>query len=145
MRLILIMISLVVSMGAAGQTGLNVAKLFDGRYRNNPNASETIMSGEPLKQYKFELFHSVELKNMPEEADTLEQLVMKDGASAINKEVKYVGGHLYAGFYQLPPVKSMNRYLFYLNKNLIKEHKILMIYIEARVEWSDVRQFISVP
>ncbi len=144
MRLILMIISLVVSMEVAGQSGLNIAKLFDGRYCDNPNASETIISGENLKPYNIERFHSIKLENMSEEADSLGRLVVKDGVYAINKEVRYKGGHLYTVFYQFPPVNSINRYFFYLNTNLTGGHEILFIYIEGRAEWSDLTKTLAI-
>lgn len=142
-HLIIIFIAMIASLTAAAQTGLNVDALFDGRYRDNKSAVETIIKGEQLRKYDLSTYHSLTLADMPEAAAEIEQLVEKDGARAISREVSYRQGHLYYGFYQLPPYKGLSRHLFYLNQNLNKGNKIMLIYLDGIATTEFVKKLLK--
>ncbi len=130
-HLFLLFVALMAALPAVAQTGLNVNALFDGRYRNNKSAVETIIKGEQLNKYDLTTYHSLTLTGMPDAATEIERLVAKDGANSLSKEVSYRQGRIYYGFYCLPSYMGLHRYLFYLNQNLNKGNKILLIYIDG--------------
>ena len=131
-------------IAAKAQDGLNVAELYDGRYRENPNAVETIISGDGLSQYDLDIYHGLSIRGLSaDEQKKIERLVAKDGSSAVDKEVNYKGGYLYYGFYSLPPKNKKNCYLFYLNNNMKKGDKIIILYMEGRAGARKIKKMIT--
>jgi len=142
-HLFLLFVALMAALPAAAQTGLNVNALFDGRYRNNKSAVETIIKGEQLSKYNLTTYHSLTLTGLPDAATEIERLVAKDGANSLSKEVSYRQGRIYYGFYSLPDYKGLHRYLFYLNQNLNKGNKILLIYIDGVAGTAYVKKLLK--
>lgn len=136
--LITIMV-LMVSLAAMAQSGLQINALFDGRFRKSPKAVEIVVTGKEANTIKLTTYRSLSLTDDNEAAVLMESLVVKDGVTAIDKEVEYRGGKLYYGFYTLTPIKvgkksQLNRYIFYLNQNLHRnnpENKVTLIYMEG--------------
>lgn len=118
------------------QDNLKVGGLMDGRYRDTPNASETILIGDSkLKRIGITLYHSLSISDDPKFPETVEPLLSADTKSAIDREVVYRAGALYYGFYALPPIKkdrkNINRYIFYLNQHPMNGKQVILIYIEG--------------
>lgn len=134
--------ALGVSVSLA-QNRLNIGALFDGRYHDEPRASETQISGDKLARYALSLYRSLTLTDMPEAAEVIEPLVIKDGARAQDREVSYRDGGLYYGFYQLTPHNGTQRYLFYLNQNRSKGNKIILIYLEGSASRDKIKQMLK--
>lgn len=142
--LLLIAISISVAVGAMSQTGLSVNELFDGRYRNNPSATETVMNGGSLTKYDLTLYHSLTFTGDSSQATAIERLVAHDGAAAREKEVTYRHGQLYYGFYVLPRVNGKHRYLFYLNQYAAGVgDKIILIYIEGNAGKEAIKKLLK--
>lgn len=134
--------ALGVSVSLA-QNRLNIGALFDGRYHDEPRASETQISGDKLSRYSLSLYRSLTLTDMPEAAEVIEPLVIKDGLHAQDREVSYRDGGLYYGFYQLTPRNGTQRYLFYLNQNRNKGNKIILIYLEGSASRDKIKQMLK--
>lgn len=92
------MVMMIVATAASAQKGLNVDNIFDGRYRDNKGAVETIIRGEAIRKYDLSTYHSLTLADMPDAADYIESLIRKDEADALTREVNYRDGKLYYGF-----------------------------------------------
>ena len=110
---IIILACMLTTMAAMAQTGLNINRLFDGRYKA--------------------------------QAEIIENLVVKDGAKAIDKEVEYRNGQLYYGFYTLPKYKRSNRYIFFLNQNLARKspkNVVTLIYMEGEASAERIKKLI---
>ena len=110
-------------MAAHAQTGLNIEKVFGGRYHDNPAAAESIIQGnDDLDEQGIYLIRTLRITGQPEEANFIEPLVVADGAKAVEKTVSYKKGMLYLGIYSLQPAHKRNR-LFISTKSLQAETK----------------------
>ncbi len=146
--LMLILIALSAWSSATAQNGLNIARLFDGQFRDDKNAVETIITGDPLYVYDLSYYHSLSLSSDSTKVSLLEPLVTKDGATAVDKEVSYRGGRLYYAFYTLPPVKNkfgtnINRYIFYLNQYAIGRDGVILIYMSGVATREQVKKMLK--
>lgn len=136
------------SVSALAQSGLHVNKLFS-KYRKMPNAVEVYVTGQEAERLKLSLYRSLTLTSYVDGDLLLEPSVVKDGVSALDKEVEYRDGKLYYGFYTLPARKfgneTVNRYLFYLNQNLANKksvNKITIIYLEGKADADFIKSLI---
>jgi hypothetical protein len=139
-RLILILFVLpLMSVTALCQQGLNISKVFDGRYSKKDFAEEAMVSGSDILGEDITLYRAITV-NDAEATEFIRSQVLKDGLAAKRKEVSMRGGKLAYGIYQLPPLKgrSRNRYIFfYENKN-----KGALIYMEGRATLSEIKRAI---
>lgn len=144
-RLLHTIMLLAIASTAWPQDGLQVNSLFDGRYRDNPAATETILSGPALSDYELKRYHGLTLTGTPDAADRIEPLVTRDGSTAINREVSYRSGRLYYGFYQLPQLNGLNRYLFYINQHVGKSggNNIVIIYLEGKARRETIMKMLK--
>jgi hypothetical protein len=128
-------------VAASAQTAVKEA-VFNGKYRNNKNATETIVEGDALERYKLNYYRGVTIKNQPEDAAEIEAAVIKDGKNANDKEVSYKDGHLYYGLYSFKRALT-NRYIFYLNQHLKGGNKIVVIYMVGDAKLNDIKKLIQ--
>lgn len=143
MRTILLLGLIFVSTaGAAAQSNLAVGSLFDGRYRNSPDATETVISGEALKEYNLSIFRSISLTGSNTRWQEIEKMVRQDGHNAVSKEEKIVNGRILGAFYELPSQNGKHRYLFYLNRILNGGDKVMIIYLEGKAGLKEVRELL---
>lgn len=135
---------LMSALALQAQEGLNIAGAFASKYRDMPDATETILTRKNLRDVSLSLYHGITVKKHPELAGELEAMVARDGAKALNKEVRYASGHLYYGFYSLPARGGLNRYILYLNTHLKPGgDKIMLLYLEGRASVDDVKRLID--
>lgn len=133
-----------IAIPAVAQKGLNINNLFDGRYRDNDNVVETVVQGGNLSNYNIDLYHSLTLSDSPDEAASIEALVARDGAGAIDREVSYRDGGLYYAFYELKPRNVIvRRYLFFLNQHRGTGNKIILIYIEGSASQEKIKKMLK--
>ena len=135
MKRLLLSIFLLIAMFqyTVAQSGLQIDRLFDGHYKKQKNAIEVLVKGKKLEPYKLSLFRSLTVKGTEKDFEELEKLVLKDAASAIDKEVGMIGGKLYYGFYRFPNKKTNYRYLFYRNASLQNpiSNEVTLVYMEG--------------
>lgn len=141
--LTLLMLWAIGASAAHAQEHLATKALFDGRYHDEPRASETQISGSKLQKYMLSLYRSLTLTDMPEAAADIEPLVTRDASKAIDREVSYRDGGLYYGFYQLKPRSGLQRYLFYLNQNRNGGNKIILIYLEGHASRDKIKEMLK--
>lgn len=139
----LLMLWAIGASASLAQEQLNIAEIFDGRYHDEPRATETQISGDKLSPYSLTLYRSLTLTDMPEAADEIEPLVTRDGTKAIDREVAYRDGGLYYGFYQLQRRGTKQCYLFYLNQNRAKGNKIILIYLEGYASPDKIKSMLK--
>ena len=94
---IIILTCLLATMTAMAQNGLNINRLFDGRFKKAAGATEIIVTGRQAHEIGLDVYHSLSVTDKGQ-AELIESLVVKDGAKAIDKEVEYRNGQLYYGF-----------------------------------------------
>ena len=143
-RITIILICLLSAMAAIAQTGLNINRLFDGRYKTAAGATEIIVTGVQAREIGLTVYHSLSVTDK-NQAELVEGLVVKDGAKAVDKEVEYRNGQLYYGFYTMPKQKQSNRYIFFLNQNLARKspkNVVTLIYMEGFANQDEIKKLI---
>ena len=139
---LLLVLILGATVSAAAQSTLAVGSLFDGRYRNRPDATETVISGEALKEYNLSVFRSITLTGSDTGWQEIEKMVRRDGRDAVSKEEKIVNGRMLGAFYELPSQNGRHRYLCYLNRILNGGDKVMIIYLEGKAGLKEVRELL---
>jgi hypothetical protein len=136
---------LLVAPPLTAQTGLNVNRLFDGRYRGQKNAIEVLVKGKKLQPYKLTLFRSLTLKDAGAQIGEMEQLVRLDGAKAVDKETGLIGQHLYYGFYRFAATKGKYRYLFFRNNTLRNPQspEATVVYMEGYATLAEMKSMFK--
>lgn len=127
---------------AMAQKGFSINSLFNGYYHNKKNATETVLKGSRLDDYKLDIYHSLVVTGSEAEARNIEKLVLKDGSKAIAKEQNFRKGHLYYGFYQFSRA-DLNHYIFYLNKFLSGGNSVTLIYMEGEATRKEIEKMIK--
>ncbi len=141
---IIILACLMATMAAMAQSGLNINRLFDGRYKKAAGATEIIVTGSQAREFGLTVYHSVSVTDKTQ-AEIIESLVVKDGAQSIDKEVEYRNGQLYYGFYTMPKSKRSNRFIFFLNQNLARKspkNVVTLIYMEGGASADKIKKLI---
>ena len=141
----IMMICMLFASTAMAQVGLNINRLFDGRYKKAAGATEIIVTGVQAREIGLTVYHSLSLTDK-NQAELVEGLVVKDGVQAVDKEVEYRNGQLYYGFYTMKKSKRDNRYIFYLNQNLARKspkHIVTLIYMEGLASPDEIKKLIS--
>lgn len=134
---------LAIAFGqAAAQTGLNIDSAFDGRFRSSPDAVETEISGKALKNSALDIYRSITLTE-PALTSEIEALVLKDGAAAETRQVRYIEGRLYYAYYIFKPVDNYRRYLFFINGFLKGGKKMTLIYMAGEATPEQINKLIS--
>jgi len=138
----ILMAAWMVSATAFAQGGLNINKVFGGYYRDKKNATETLLKGSRIADLKLDVYHSVVVADSPSDAQSIEKLVVRDGARANHKEQTFRKGHLYYGFYVFGEA-DFYRYVFYLNKHLGGGNTVTLIYMEGEATPLDVEKMLK--
>lgn len=132
---------LMTAVTMAAQVPDALSRLFDGRYRDNPSATETVITGEPLKPYSLSLFHSLQIQGDASQAVAIEKAVKADGARAKWKETVMKGGTLQSGVYELDG-KRRRRYILYLNTFADGGNDVTVIYLEGKALPEQIKKLI---
>ena len=113
-----------------------------GAFRSSPDAVETEISGSPLKNSALEVYRSITLTD-PALTGEIEELVIKDGADAETRQVRYIEGRLYYAYYIFKPVDNYRRYLFFINSFLKGGKKMTLIYMAGEATPEQIKKLIS--
>ena len=144
-RIIIITLTcLLTTLATVAQDGLNINRLFDGRYKKAAGATEIIVTGSQAREIGLTVYHSVSVTDKTQ-AEIIENLVVKDGAQAVDKETEYRNGQLYYGFYTMQKHKRKNRYIFFLNQNLARKspkNVVTLIYMEGEASAEKIKKLI---
>lgn len=146
---------LAVGMSAMAQAGLNIDKLFGGKYVSDPHVSEVVMNGSQQYLRKYHL-NSLAIFSGPAEtyASTVQRLVLADGAKATERDVRYRDGKLYYAYYVLPSIEvngvQLRRYIYYLNKECRGHRRsakktqdnVMLIYFDGELSRKQADVFI---
>jgi hypothetical protein len=139
-RLILILFMLpLMSVTALCQQGLNISKVFDGRYSKKDFAEEATVSGSFILGEDINLYRAITVNNA-EATEFIRSQVLKDGLAAKRKEVSMRAGKLAYGIYQMPPAKgkTRKRYIFFYENN----GKGALIYMEGDATLKEIKHAI---
>lgn len=149
----IILTCLLTYVSAMAQQGLNINRLFNENLKTKDwvtqelnDKTEIIVTGDKAKEMGLSTYHSISLNNgKKQDRESIEALVIKDGAQALDKDVEYRNGQLYYGFYTLKPNKHNKRYIFYLNQNLARKspkNVVTVIYMEGKKSPDEVKKLI---
>ncbi len=145
-RILLIIIGLLVIFPTYAQKDLQIESLFDGSYKNNRHAVEVKILGKQLRPYNLSLFRSLTIENDSLAARHIEQLVLKDGLIAVDKEEGIISGRLFYGFYCLPPTEKIYRYLFFRNTALRRTEEtpqVTVVYMEGFATMEELQKMFK--
>lgn len=147
-RTITIGMMFLLALPIAAQKGMQIAELFDGRFKKDHRAVEVLIKGKELKQYHLTLFRSLTISNAPQTFEKMEALVRKDAVHAIDKEVGTINNRLYYGFYCFPAQDNDTyRYLFYRNTaaktNSGKQPEATLVYMEGQVTLEELKRMFQ--
>lgn len=144
-RLIILMAAmLAAALAASAQVPAAIATLFDGPYRNNPAATETVITGDALKSRNLSLFHSLSIEGNPELVSAIEKAVKADAATTEWIQTVTRGGKLQSSVYELPSYdKKRHRYVLYLNSFLTGGNEAAVIYLEGKATPEQIKKLIK--
>lgn len=145
-KLLLTILLLVSAWGCAfAQEGLNINRVFGGRYCDDKEVTETLITGSNkfLKKHKLEA-----LASFRGPAATYSQLigplVLADGRGAKGRNVRYRDGQLYFAFFELKPLAGgARRYIYYVNNAADKGSSVVLIYFQGRLSPAQVSAIIQ--
>lgn len=129
---------MAIGIGASAQTGLEINKIFGGKYISDPTVTETLMSGDQafLRTHRLNTFATFKGRS-DKYVPIIQPLVVADGAHARARNVRYRDGKLHYAYYVLPPVSAngriVNRYLCYLNNEKSKNPSVMVIYFDGAI------------
>lgn len=143
---LMFLVSAVLPLSA--QSGLDINKVFNGKYSDDPKVTETYITGNNnyLRKHNLSVFASF---RGPADtyASKIQKMVLTDAAKAIGKNVRYKSGKLYFGFYILKPEargqKKINRYIYYLNTAASGGTNVLLVYMEGTASEGAVSKLIQ--
>ena len=144
MKRILLLIGILFFSGiVAAQEALHIAPIFSGKYNRDDRAVVVILKGKKLEPYHLSLFHSITLKQSPEDVLLFEKAVLADGENAVNSEMVKSGTQVMACYYQLPPLDKDKPDRFILFRKVNKDSATL-IYLEGKTSLENlIKIFIN--
>lgn len=142
-----LIVMLGIIAGASAQKGLEINKVFGGKYVSDPSVTETLMSGEQKFLRSHRLTTLATFRGASKTyAPILQPLVLADGNNAIGRNVRYRDGKLQYAFFILKPTeangKKINRYLYYLNNENSKRPSAMLIYFDGSLSRSQAESLI---
>ncbi len=146
--LITLWLLMAFALSGAAQTGLNIDKIFGGKYVSDPEVTETLISGNhhylrDNSLVTLATFKGPAAKYVP----IITPLVTSDAHRATGRNVRYEHGKLYFAFLVLPPVVSKgvkyNRYLYYLDTSLNRGKNVIVVFLEGEISQDDAASLIS--
>ncbi len=157
-RLLTILLTLIaVGLVASAQSGLEIAKVFGGKYADNADVSEVMINGDQPHLRRHQL-NTLAVFRGPAEtfASILQPLVLADGNKATARDVRYSGGKLQYAYFMLPAVevggKPVRRYIYYLNKACAanngrksggQKRPVILIFLEGSLSRERAASIIS--
>ncbi len=131
-------------LAAQAQQGLEINRLFGGKYISDPSVSEIVLSGkQPFLTKKHLTAMSTFRGDAKTYANIIAPLVLDDGKNAVARNVRYKDGILQYAFFALPPNHSDgNRYIYYVNDSSGNSSNVILIYIAGFINYSRAESII---
>ena len=127
------------------QDKLAVEPLFSGRYNKNDKAVVVLIKGKKLEPYGLSLFHSITVKDSPEDIARFCRFTMEDSGRAVNSQLIKSEDDIVAAYFQYSPVrpghKDPNRFVLFRR---IAPDEATLIYLEGATDLDSlIRIFIN--
>lgn len=140
--MVILIFVISVTAAASAQVPGAIGRLFDGPFHNSPAATETVITGAPLKPYSLSLFHSLTITGNSPAAKEMEQAVREDSRGALWEETESIGGRLRYGIYELKGERQ-RRYILFLNTFLTGGDNATVIYLEGKATPEKIKRLIN--
>ncbi len=132
---------------ANAQASLSINIFFKENSDYAKDSKMVWVEGRELEPYNLTLYRSISTENK-QTAREMEQAVLKDGKIAADKEIGYIGHHLYYAFLSLKPVadgSNIRRYIFYRNASLKSNAKkdATLVYMEGKVSMEELKKLFK--
>lgn len=136
---------IIIASAAAAQTGLGINRLFGGKYADDPEVTEILMSGTSKFLTRNNLTVLASFKGPSKTyASIIQPLVVADGRGAKGRNVRYRDGQLYFAFYELKPTANgLKRYIYYVNNMGAKKPTVTLIYLEGKLSSDEASTLIQ--
>lgn len=139
---------LIFAIGVSAQTGLQINRIFGGKYGNDPSVTETMMSGEQRFLRANRLSNFATFKGDAKTyASIIQPLVLADGTKAIGRNVRYKDGKLQYAFLMLKPLtvdgRKLNRYLYYIYNTKSANPSVMVIYFDGTLSRMQAEDLIK--
>lgn len=148
--------ALLTLLAVRAQEGLEIKKIFGGKYVSDASVTETIMNGDQryLRNHKLNTLATFKGDAATYES-IIQPLVLSDAKKATGRDIRYRKGSLQYAFLVLKPVNSkegkkdksvtVNRYLYYLKTESGRRTKssVMVIYLEGPLQRAEAERVIS--
>lgn len=148
-RTVIAVLVMLLSLTAFAQQGLNIEQYFNDEYLSQNGISSVNISGSQLKRLNgdISLYRSITIENDTSEADGMERAVKKDGVQAVSRTVSINDGHVAFGFYALPPIRNVNRFIIFMRARKHDDEapsntRADLFYIEGKVSSDELSRII---
>jgi len=149
--LIITTLLLLLPVWARSQDGLHSQAVFDGKIIPKDRLIETLVTGDHLKEYNLDLFHSVRLEVDEAEYQSIAALVQEDAKNAISKEMDIVHGHLSYALLVFPSKDPDKRFLGFnagyksgQDNEADRTVSVTIVYLEGNTTVTDLKKNFSV-
>ena len=142
------MTMLALRLCATAQSGLEINKVFGGKYSSDPTPppqlpdEHQISPGSPTHTTS-PLFKGGPKKYYP----IFRPLLGADAALAPSPNARSGDAKLHYAFFVLPPIESngkkLNRYIYYLNNAKAKKPSVMLIYFDGTIKNQDAEELIK--
>lgn len=142
-RIIILILLLALPLSALAQKGYNIGRVFDGRYRKNPNVTDVVVRSPHLKTPYINYYHSITVTGDAKIMDEIVQAFLADEKNAAEKEMQRVGGHLYYGFYRLRNYDTNRPFVFVKDMRYApsgRKQQVTIIYMLGECTTADIKR-----
>lgn len=125
---------MLLPIGAMAQTDLAVAKVLDGRYKQNAHTTDVEITSKRLADYRLNYYHCLTIESDTTLMNIVAEAFSIDQQKAIDKELSQVGTHIYYGFCMMYNDDSESHYLFFKDMRYAPTHPaptVTLIYMEG--------------
>lgn len=146
-KAILLFIMTVGCLSLQAQSNLHISPVFDHISDYGKDTKTVWVKGKELRKYKLTLYRSISTENS-QMAANMEKAVLADSRKAADKEVGYIGSHLYFAFLSLPPEaagQDFMRFIFYRNPSLKNggKNEVTLVYMEGQITMSELKNLFK--
>lgn len=146
-KAILLFTMAIVSLSIQAQTNLRVGALLNDPDGYEKGTKTVWVKSKELKKYKLTVYRSISSENS-QMIGKMEKAVIADSKQASDKEIGYIGPHLYFAFLSFPPKSAgqTNRpFIFYRNPSLKNSEKkeATLVYMEGSLTMEEVKKLFK--
>lgn len=142
-RIIILLLLLALPLAGLAQKSYNIGRVFDGRYRKNPNVTDVVVRSPHLQTPYINYYHSITVTGDTKIMDDIVQAFLADEKNAAEKEMQRVGGHIYYGFYRLRNDDTNHPFVFLKDMRYApsgRKSQLTIIYMLGECTTADIKR-----